>query len=361
MTRKHTRPVLIMAGGTGGHIYPALAVAKALEGKNVPVVWLGTRHGLEAKIVPQHDISMQWLSINGLRGKGKLALFLAPFKLVRACTQAVCAIRAVRPRAVLGMGGFVSGPGGLMACVLGVPLVIHEQNAIAGLTNKILTKIAHKTLSAFPVAFESECVGNPIRESIVKVGEQANYAQGKTQDVMNVLVLGGSLGALALNRVVPVALSMLNEKNISVWHQTGNKHLESTLDEYKARSVDEKQHKVVPYIDSMEDAYAWADIVVCRAGAMTVSELAATGSASILVPYPFAVDDHQTANAEYLSKQGAAILKQQNELTGEWLAEVLNTFFNDKEKLVEMQKASLALAKPHATQSVVNALQEVSS
>lgn len=359
MSHSDNRPVLIMAGGTGGHIYPALAVANALKEKGVPVVWLGTQHGLEATIVPKNDIPMQWLSINGLRGKGKLTLLLAPFKLMRACMQAIKSIRAVRPRAVLGMGGFVSGPGGLMARLLGVKLVIHEQNAIAGLTNKVLAKIANTTLSAFPVAFKSECVGNPIRASIAQVGERVRTQSNNT---LNVLVLGGSLGALALNNAVPQALALLgNNRAVSVWHQTGQKHIDSTLSVYAEHDVDASEHKVVPYIDSMEEAYAWADVVVCRSGAMTVSELAATGSASILVPYPYAVDDHQTANAQYLSEQGAALLKQQNELTPEWLASTLQLFLDNKETLTTMQSASLALAKPYATQSVVNALLEVSS
>lgn len=358
MTQQFTRPILIMAGGTGGHIYPALAVAHALKEQGVPVVWFGTHQGLEATIVPDHDIPMQWLSIQGLRGKGKLALLLAPFKLVRACVQAMNVLKQVRPRAVLGMGGFVSGPGGLMARLMGIPLVVHEQNAIAGLTNKILSKLATKTLSAFPVSFKSECVGNPIRASIAEVSERVRDI---SEDNFNVLVLGGSLGALALNKTVPKAITMLeNPDGINLWHQTGKKNIEATLSEYEENGLSLDQHKIVPYIDSMEEAYRWADIVVCRSGAMTVSELAATGSASILVPYPYAVDDHQTANAEYLSKNNAAFLKQQSELTPEWLALKLTSFLNDRNSLKDMQMASLALAKPHATQSVVDALLEVS-
>lgn len=358
MTEQSTRPILIMAGGTGGHIYPALAVAHRLKEQGIQVVWFGTHQGLEATVIPEHDIPMQWLSIQGLRGKGKLALLVAPFKLIRACIQAMKVLKEVRPRAVLGMGGFVSGPGGLMARLMGVPLVVHEQNAIAGLTNKILSKLANKTLSAFPVSFKSECVGNPIRTSIVEVGERVRAVP---EDSLNVLVLGGSLGALALNKTVPKAITMLDNPNaVTLWHQTGKKNIEETLSEYEKNGLNSDKHQVVPYIDSMEDAYAWADIVVCRSGAMTVSELAATGSASILVPYPYAMDDHQTANAEYLSKNNAAFLKQQSELTPEWLALKLTSLLSNTNSLKDMQKAALALAKPYATQSVVDALLEVS-
>lgn len=358
MTHCSTRPIMIMAGGTGGHIYPALAVARALKDQGVSVVWFGTQQGLEARIVPEQGIPMQWLSIQGLRGKGKLALLLAPFNLLRACIQAARVLRTVRPSAVLGMGGFVSGPGGLMARLMGVPLVIHEQNAIAGLTNKLLARVANRTLSAFPVSFKSACVGNPIRAAIAQVGQQA---RSMTDGRLNVLVLGGSLGALALNKATPAAFALLdNQSAIMLWHQTGGKHIETTLAEYEAHGIKTAAHKIVPYIDSMEDAYAWADVVVCRAGAMTVSELAATGSASILVPYPYAVDDHQTANAQYLATQGAAYLKQQSELTPEWLASTLTALLNDKHTLQNMQTAALALAKPRATQSVVDALLEVS-
>lgn len=359
MTQHTTRPILIMAGGTGGHIYPALAVAHALKVQGVPVVWFGTHQGLEATVVPEHGIPMQWLSIQGLRGKGKLAVLFAPFKLFRACLQAIKVLKEVRPRAVLGMGGFVSGPGGLMACLMGIPLVIHEQNAVAGLTNKILAKFATTTLSAFPVSFKSECVGNPIRASIAQVGTQA---RSPSEEGLNVLILGGSLGALALNQTMPKAITMLeNQSAVRLWHQTGKKNIEATLAEYKANGLSVEQHKIVPYIESMEEAYAWADVVVCRSGAMTVSELSATGSASILVPYPYAVDDHQTANAEYLSKNNAGFLKQQNDLTPQWLALKLTSLLNDKNKLKNMQMASLALAKPHATQSVVDALLEASA
>lgn len=347
------RPVLIMAGGTGGHVFPALAVADELRLRGVPVVWLGTRAGIEARLVPQAGYPIEWMSITGLRGKGITTLMLAPVHLVFACWQALKVLRRKKPCAVLGMGGFASGPGGLMAWLIRKPLLVHEQNAIAGMTNKVLVKFATVVLQAFPAVFKKAITtGNPVRKSICEI-ESPEYRLHKHQGKLRLLVIGGSLGAVKLNEVVPHALAII-EQDIrpEVIHQTGLKNIESAKEYYQAAGV---EAKVEAFIDDMASVYEWADLVVCRAGAMTVFELAAAGIASILVPYPHAVDDHQTYNAYYLESSGAAIIRQQDELTPEWLAEMIRNFSVDREKLVTMSIAARKLAIPGSAKTIADA------
>ena len=317
-----TAPVLIMAGGTGGHVYPALAVAKALVARRRPVVWLGTRAGIEARIVPGAGLPIEWIRIGGLRGKGALTWFAAPFRLARAIGEALVIVRRIRPAAVLGMGGFASGPGGFAAWLLRRPLVIHEQNAVAGLTNRLLAKFARVVLEAFPGSFSSlpgvVAVGNPVRPEIANLPAPSARAAARAGP-LNLLVLGGSLGALALNRGVPAALAGLSAADRPVVrHQSGELTLDAARDAYRAAGVDAT---VMPFIEDMAEAYAWADVVVCRAGALTVAELAAAGLAALFVPFPHAVDDHQTANAASLVSAGAAVILPEADLTPRTLLE----------------------------------------
>jgi len=345
------RPVLIMAGGTGGHVYPALAVAEELQKRHIPVVWLGTKKGIEARVVVDAGIEIKWLKVSGLRGKGKLSLLFAPFKLLWACTQALWVMLSVRPAVVLGMGGFASGPGGLMAFICRKPLLVHEQNAIPGMTNSLLAKMADTVMESFPDSFQItkpvQLVGNPVRAGIINIAKPAERLKGRT-GALHVLVVGGSLGAAALNKAVPEMLSLLENRNeISVWHQTGKNNYQQTLDIYKEFNVDAK---VGAYIENMAEAYEWADVVICRAGAMTISELAIAGVASVLVPYPFAVDDHQTANARYLVNKNAAVLMPQSNLTAESLKQVVLSFSRDK--VLKMSEAAQQFSKPQAAEKV---------
>ena len=347
------RPILITAGGTGGHVYPGLAVARALQAQDIPVVWMGTPKGLEARVIPQAGIEMVYLSINGLRGKSKMTLLLAPYQLTRALAQALRIMLKVRPAAVLGMGGFVAGPGGLVAALMGKPVVIHEQNAIPGLTNKLLSHFSKKILEGFPGTFKGKKnamgIGNPVRQDIAALPHPVERL-GDRWGRINLLIFGGSLGAQALNEIVPLALGELPvDKQPEVRHQTGKNKDAATRELYEKMSV---KADITPFIEDMAEAYEWADLVICRSGALTVAELAAAGLASILVPYPFAVDDHQTANAKYLSDSGAAVLMPQEELTKESLADILADLGNNRDKLIEMSIAARNLAKPQATDEV---------
>lgn len=325
-----TLRVMIMAGGTGGHVFPALAVADELRARGVEVFWLGTRNGLEAELVPKAGIEIEWITISGLRGKGVLGWFLAPFRLIRALFQSLEVIMRRRPMAVLGMGGFASGPGGLMTWLLRKPLVIHEQNAVAGLTNKLLARVAGRVIEAFPGTFADNknalAIGNPVRAPIAALPLPEVRMAGR-EGPLRLLVVGGSLGAKALNETLPAALALLPEgERPEVWHQTGRRNLDDTRWQYGKKGV---SARVVPFIDDMAEAYGWADLVLCRSGALTVSELAAAGVASILVPFPYAVDDHQTANARYLADSGAAVLLPQFELEARHLSELLSRFGRD--------------------------------
>lgn len=361
--REPQRPILITAGGTGGHVYPGLAVARVLQSQGIPVIWMGTKAGLEARVIPAAGFEMAYLSVNGLRGKGLKTWLVAPARLLKALYQSFRILRRYRPRAVLGMGGFVAGPGGLVAALMGIPLVIHEQNAIPGLTNKLLSRFARNVLEGFPGTFERLTrngadfpasaktipVGNPVRADIAALATPKERLARRWGHV-HVLVFGGSLGAQALNEVVPMALSELPiDKRPEVRHQAGKGKDEATRERYQKMNV---KAEVTPFIDDMAEAYEWADLVICRSGALTIAELTAAGLASILVPYPYAVDDHQRANAVFLSDAGAAILMPQQELTRDSLAGVLQTLCADRDTLLEMSNKARALARPHATAEV---------
>ena len=344
-------PVLIMAGGTGGHVFPALAVADKLKEQGVAVVWLGTKKGIESRVVVEAGYEIRWLSVSGLRGKNKLSLILAPFKLLRACMQALKVIIEIKPVAVLGMGGFASGPGGLMAYVTRKPLLVHEQNAIPGLTNTLLSKMAGVVIESFPNSFKKKLsarlIGNPVRTGISKLPEPAQRLQDRRDD-LNLLVVGGSLGAAILNNTIPEMMTLIGEdKKVNVWHQTGERNINETQQLYKKLNV---EARVDAFINDMAEAYEWADVVVCRSGAMTVSELAMAGVASILVPYPFAVDDHQTANAMYLVNKDAAILMHQTQLNAERLKDELMLLTRDK--IINMSEAARKSAMPDAADNV---------
>jgi UDP-N-acetylglucosamine--N-acetylmuramyl-(pentapeptide) pyrophosphoryl-undecaprenol N-acetylglucosamine transferase len=338
-----------MAGGTGGHVYPALAVARALESHSQDIVWLGTHRGLESRVVPEAGIDIEWISVKGLRRKGVLALLIAPFQLAWALLQALAVILRRRPAAVLGMGGFVSGPGGLAAWLTRRPLVIHEQNAAAGLTNRLLARLARVVLQAFPGSFNSrvraETVGNPVREDIAALAAPADRYSQRTGP-LRLLVLGGSQGALALNRTVPEALALLSatERPV-VRHQCGSLTLDTARAAYETANIDVE---LVPFIEDMAAAYAWADIVVCRAGALTVAELCAVGLPALFVPYPGAVDDHQTANARPMADAGAGIIIDESMLNAEVLAGQLREWLTDRDDLLDKAEKAHRLDKPRA-------------
>jgi len=345
-----SRTILIMAGGTGGHVFPALAVAQRMREAGWRVVWLGSRAGMEAELVPRHDFEIRWIRFSGLRGKGIVRMALLPLNLLIAFWQSARIIFAVRPDVVLGMGGYVSFPGGMMASLLNRPLVLHEQNSIAGLANRVLATVADHILSGFPdVLKKAQWVGNPVRKAIAQMSPPAQRFSARNGP-LNLLVLGGSLGAQALNEVIPQALGLMPEPaRPHVTHQSGAKHLETLLRNYREAGV---QADAVGFIDDMATRYGEADLVICRAGALTVSELAAAGVASILVPFPFAVDDHQTHNAAFLADAGAAVLIQQRDLTARSLADLLLGF--TRARLLEMAERARSLAKPGATDTVAN-------
>ena len=342
-------PILVMAGGTGGHVYPALAVARALEAHSQTIVWLGTHRGLEATVVPAAGIDVEWINVKGLRRKGVVALLVAPLQLVWALVQALAIILRCRPIAVLGMGGFVSGPGGLAAWLTRRPLVIHEQNAAAGLTNRLLARLARVVLQAFPGSFNSrvvvETVGNPVREDIAAVPlPAARYTD--RQGPLRLLVLGGSQGALVLNTPLPHALSKLPapERPI-VRHQCGERTLAAARTAYADHGVDAE---LIPYIEDMAMAYAWADLVVCRSGALTVAELCAVGLPALFVSYPAAVDDHQTANARPMADVGAAVIIDESMLSAEVLAGQLGEWLSSRDDLQSKAEKARGLARPNA-------------
>jgi UDP-N-acetylglucosamine--N-acetylmuramyl-(pentapeptide) pyrophosphoryl-undecaprenol N-acetylglucosamine transferase len=339
-----------MAGGTGGHVMPALAVAECMRNAGWRVVWLGSKEGLEATLVPKHGYEMQWIRFSGLRGKGLVRMLLLPMNLLVAFWQSAWVIFRVRPDVVLGMGGYVSFPGGMMASLLNRPLVVHEQNSIAGLANRVLATVADYILSGFPgVLRKAQWVGNPVRESIAQL-PPPGVRLASRRDPLQLLVLGGSLGAQALNEVVPLALRLFPEdRRPRVTHQSGPKHLDALQHSYEEAGI---TARAVPFIDDMAAQYAQADLVICRAGALTVSELAAAGVASILVPFPHAVDDHQTHNARFLVDAGAAVLVQQRELSPRRLADLVLGL--TRERLLEMAGRARALAKPGAAAAVAD-------
>ncbi|QSP96168.1 undecaprenyldiphospho-muramoylpentapeptide beta-N-acetylglucosaminyltransferase [Marinobacter salinisoli] len=349
------RRFLMMAGGTGGHVFPALATARALEQRGHEVHWLGAKGGMEERLIADTGIPLSLIHISGLRGKGKLALLLAPFRLMRALGEAFTTVRHIKPDCVVGMGGFVTGPGGVAAWLTKTPLVIHEQNAIAGMTNRLLVRFSETVLEAFPGSFEAgvvtRCTGNPIREGLASIAAPEERLANR-QGALRVLVVGGSLGAQVFNETLPEALAGLPEGDRpQVRHQCGEKNIEQARSAYERHGV---EASVEPFIKDMAAAYAWADIVVCRSGALTVSELCAAGAGAILVPFPHAVDDHQTKNGQQMVNAGAAILIPQSKLTAEGLAETLMGLAKDRARVMNMAKAARTLARPDATERVVN-------
>jgi len=352
--------VMIMAGGTGGHVFPALAVAQALQRRGVEVIWLGVRGGFEDGVVCQAGYPLEYIEIRGLRGQGIGRWLLAPLRLLRALWQSLRALRRQRPRLVLGMGGFLSGPGGVAARLLGIPLVIHEQNALPGLTNRLLARLASRVLEAFPGSFGRRpgvlAVGNPVRPEIAALRDPSARFAGR-EGPLRLLVLGGSLGAQALNETVPAALARLPPglPRPQVRHQAGRGKADATVAAYANLGV---TAEVVPFIADMAEAYAWADLVICRAGALTVAELAAAGVGAILIPYPHAVDDHQTHNAAFLVQAGAAQRLPQPELTPERLAELLAGLCNGRGRVRAMAFAARSLARPEATETVARICEE---
>ena len=353
-------PILIVAGGTGGHVFPGLAAAEALRARERAVVWLGTRRGLEARVVPAAGIDIEWISIAGVRRRGLVAWLSAPFKTAVAVVQVLGALRRRRPAAVLGMGGFVSGPGGIAAWLTRRPLLIHEQNAVVGTTNRWLARLADRIFEAFPGAFPTaraaRCIGNPVRRTIVAVPPPRARAKAPPDAPARVLVLGGSQGARALNETVPAAIAKLPaESRPRIRHQAGTT-LDAARTAYAAAGV---AAEVVPFIEDMAAAYANADLVIARAGALTIAELAAVGVAAILVPYPYAVDDHQTHNAAYCVEHGAAVLIAENELSPERLAQELKSLLRERARLLEMSERARALARPHAAEDLASACIEL--
>lgn len=353
------RTLMIMAGGTGGHIYPGISVGDYLRDKGWRIVWLGARTGMEARIVPPKGYVMAWIRFSGLRGKGLLRLLMLPVNLLIACWQSAAAIRTHQPHVVLGMGGYVAFPGGLMAALLRRPLVIHEQNSVAGLTNSVLARLADRALTAFPKPFKNndlgDFVGNPVRTDISAIREPSARYTARGDRRLRLLVLGGSQGAAVLNDTVPRALQLLPEAmRPAVTHQSGAAHIDALRAAYAAADV---TAEALPFVDDMAARYAAADLVICRAGASTVTELAAAGVASLLVPFPFAVDDHQTTNARYLVERGAALLIPQQDFTAEKLAELLQSLTRDK--LAGMAIAARAAAKPDATRDVAHICMEL--
>lgn len=349
--------VLIMAGGTGGHVFPALACAREFQARGYQVHWLGTPRGIENELVPAAGLPLHRIQVSGLRGKNKLSLLKAPFQLLRALWQAWRIVRQVRPVCALGMGGYVTGPGGLAARLTGVPLVIHEQNAVAGTANRLLAPFAGRVCEAFPDTFKTSgkrrTTGNPVRAELFGTAPRAPLAERPP----HLLVLGGSLGAEPLNKLLPVGLAQVDPAlRPEVRHQAGRQHADITAQRYREVGV---EAEVMPFITDMADAYAWADLVVCRAGALTVSELAAAALPALLIPLPHAIDDHQTANANYLVKAGAALLLVQRATDAAGFAECFSELTKHRERLAAMSAMAGKLAKPNATREVVESCLEV--
>lgn len=356
-----SRTAVIMAGGTGGHIFPGLAVADALKHKGWNIEWLGTPDRMEAQLVPSHGYSFNGIKIKGLRGHGVMRKLMAPFAIVQAILQARQLFKRIKPDLVIGMGGYASGPGGVAARSLGIPLVLHEQNAVPGMTNKLLAKIADRVLCAFPDTFEqpqAALVGNPVRAELHQVAR--NPLELEQRQGLNVLVLGGSLGARALNQQVPLALKeVYSEMAVNIWHQAGKDNADSVKRAYQEFWQGQGNLRVDDFINNMAEAYHWADLVICRAGALTVSEVAAVGIAAIFVPLPHAVDDHQTKNALSLVDRDAALLLPQQELEQGELAGVLTRLNQNRQQIISMAVNALECAEPEATHKVVEISEEL--
>lgn len=351
-----SKTLMIMAGGTGGHVYPAMAVADHLMAQGWKIVWLCTQGGMENRLIEGKSYDKAMITMQGVRGKGLLGWLLLPVKLLKAFSQSMKALKQHQPNVVLGMGGFAAFPGGLMARVSGKPLVIHEQNSVAGLTNKVLAKFATRVLAAFPAAFGSRAtlVGNPVRADITTLGSPQQRFAGR-EGALRLLVVGGSLGAQGLNELIPKALALLPvEKRPQVVHQAGVKHIEVLKSNYEQTGVAVDARA---FIDDMAAMYEWADFVICRSGALTVAEVSAVGLGSLMVPFPFAVDDHQTTNAAYLANADAAVVIQQKDLSIEKLAKLLSEL--SREKCLDMAMKAKKLGKPEATADVAAICMEV--
>jgi UDP-N-acetylglucosamine--N-acetylmuramyl-(pentapeptide) pyrophosphoryl-undecaprenol N-acetylglucosamine transferase len=349
-----TKTLMVMAGGTGGHVYPAIAVADMLKVQGWKIVWLATQGGMENRLIDGKGYQKAMIHMQGVRGKGLLGWMLLPIKLLKAFIESYQAIQHYQPNVVLGMGGFAAFPGGVMAKLLGKPLVIHEQNSVAGLTNKVMAKLASRVLAAFPnVLSKANVVGNPVREEITKLLKpEARFKTRKGP--LRILVVGGSLGAQALNELIPKAIAKIPKKDRPVIiHQAGAKHLDGLKAAYQKHDV---EADCLAFIENIDEMYAWADFVICRAGAMTVAELSVVGLGSLLVPFPFAVDDHQTTNAGYLAESCAAFLEQQKTLTVTKLVQILNQL--NRNVCLEMAQRAQALGKPNATSDVANVCME---
>jgi UDP-N-acetylglucosamine--N-acetylmuramyl-(pentapeptide) pyrophosphoryl-undecaprenol N-acetylglucosamine transferase len=348
-----SRTLLIMAGGTGGHIFPGLAVAEQARAAGWQIVWMGARGGMEERLVPRHGYSTAWIRAKAARGKGLVQKLLLPANLLYSFWESARHIRRIRPDVVLGLGGYVAFPGGMMASLLGRPLALHEQNAIAGVANRVLAGVSDKVMVAFPKALpKAEWTGNPVRADIASLPKPEERFRDRGGP-LRILVVGGSLGAQALNENVPRALALLDPRPLVV-HQAGEKHLDALRKHYADAGV---QGELIAFIDDMAARYAAADLVICRAGAMTIAELSAGGLASVLVPFPFAVDDHQTANARFLADQGAAVLLPQKEMTPERLAAVIGKL--DRAQLLNMARKARALGKPDAAKVVAQRCMEL--
>ena len=351
-----SKKLLVVAGGTGGHIFPGIAVADFLKQQGWQVSWIGTPDRMEATVVPKHNIEIEFINVKGVRGNGVKRLIKAPFMVMNAIFQARKILKKQKPDVVLAMGGYVTGPTGLAAKSLGIPLVIHEQNAVAGMSNRWLAKFANKVLAAFPSAFakeQCEVVGNPVRASV------ANVTAKKTTSPINVLVVGGSLGAQVLNETLPAVFSELSALTaLNIWHQTGKNNEPNVTASYHQLGLAENS-KVAEFIDDMDSAYQWADLVICRAGALTVSEIAAAGRMALFVPFPHAVDDHQTANAKYLVAEQAALIMQQSEFNQAAVVELLTPYVSAPEKISTMASKAKQLAILDATANVAKRCEQL--
>lgn len=351
--------VLIMAGGTGGHIFPGLAVAEVLKTRNVPVRWLGAEGGMETRTVPAAGIALDVVSITGLRGKGVMRWVKMPLMLLRAVWQARRQLNANRPACAVSFGGYAAAPGGIAAWTKGIPVLVHEQNRIPGLTNRLLSKFSRKILQGFPGTFQEKMAaidcGNPVRRQVAALADPQTRFAGR-EGPFRILVTGGSQGAQVLNRMVPAALQMLfTSVALEIRHQAGAKRVDEAVEAYAQAGV---KAEITPFIDDMAAAYAWADLVICRSGALTVAELAAAGVAAVLVPFAHAVDDHQTRNAEYLAEAGAAVILDQLSLNPEILAAALKPLLSDRAVLLNMAAAARSKALPDAAEKVVDACRE---
>ena len=351
------KTALIMAGGTGGHIFPGLAVAEELRARGWRVHWLGAPGSMESRIVPQHGFPLELIDFSGVRGKGLATLALLPLRLLRAFWQALQVVRRVQPDVVVGLGGYITFPGGMMGVLCGKPLVLHEQNSVAGMANKVLAGVADRVFTAFPdVLKKAQWVGNPLRSAFTRQAAPSERFAGRTGP-LRLLVAGGSLGAQALNDIVPRALALIPAADRPlVTHQSGATQIDALRANYQAAGV---QAELTPFIDDTASAFAAADIIVCRAGASTVTEIAAVGAAAVFVPFPFAVDDHQTTNARFLVSAGGGWLVQQSDLTPEGLAKMLLN--SERTALVDIAEKAKNMQKINATREVVAACEELSA